>query len=67
MTKIKEFIKNNWREIARYIVALNSIFWMFAYAPFGFMFKEVIATQVIRVETIFLSTALLLYLLKKNK
>ena len=67
LKKIKEFIRNNWKGIVRLIIILNAIFWMFAVAPFGYMFVTVYFAQLLRIITIFLATILLLYFLKDNK
>lgn len=58
-------MKKNWREIAKFIIIFNAIFWMFAVAPFGYWFRGDYFGQVLRIVTIFLSTILLLYLIKK--
>lgn len=64
---MKNWLRNNWKGIIRWLIVLNSIWWMFAVAPFGFLFPELPKTQLIRVLTIFFSTILLLYLLRDKR
>ncbi len=60
-------ILSHWRAIVESIIVLVAIFFMFAVAPFGFLFAAQYDIQLIRVITIFLSVILILYLLKKHE
>lgn len=62
---MKEKIKKIFLEIINWVIVLTAIFFMFAIAPFGFLFKETPDIQLIRIITIFFSTILVLYLLKR--
>jgi len=62
---MKEKIKKISLEIITWIIVLTAIFFMLALAPFGFLFKGAPDVQLIRVVTVFFSTILILYLLKR--
>jgi len=62
---MKDKIKKIILEILNWIIVLTAIFFMLAYAPFGFLFPETHGVQLVRVITIFLATVLMLYLLKR--
>lgn len=62
---MKEKIKKIFLEIINWIIVLTAIFFMFAIAPFGFLWPATPDTQLGRIITIFFSAVLILYLLRK--
>jgi len=60
-------ILSNWRGIIEFIIVLTAIFFMFAIAPFKFLWPATADVQLVRVITIFFSTLLILYLLRKHE
>jgi len=62
---MKEKIKKIFFEIINWVIVLTAIFFMFAIAPFGFLWPAMPEIQLVRIITIFFSVVLILYLLRR--
>lgn len=62
---MQEKIKKIILEVANLVIVLTSVFFILALAPLGFLFKENYNVQLVRIIAVFLSTILILYLLRR--